>query len=69
MRLGVLDQSPIGHGETAHDAIEHSLTLATACDQLGYHRFWAAEHHSSDTLAGCAPELMVPWIAAATHRL
>lgn len=69
MRIGILDQSPIGPGETARDAIAHSLALATSCDQLGYHRFWAAEHHSSDALAGCAPELMIPRIAAATSRL
>ena len=26
--LGVLDQSPIGHGESAADAIAHSMALA-----------------------------------------
>ena len=69
IKLGVLDQSPIGRGETASDAIRHSTMLAKRCEELGYHRYWVAEHHASDTLASSSPEILVTHLAAATRRM
>jgi luciferase family oxidoreductase group 1 len=43
--------------------------LAKRADQLGYHRFWVAEHHSSPLLAGSAPEILVANILARTSRI
>src|SRR5687767_12690235 len=45
--LSVLDQSPIRSGGTPAQAIRETLELAEACDRLGYHRYWLAEHHGS----------------------
>jgi luciferase family oxidoreductase group 1 len=69
IRLSVLDQSPIRSGGTAHQAIAETLALAQAAERLGYHRYWLAEHHSSEGLAGTAPEILVARIAAATERM
>jgi len=64
MKLSVLDQSPIKAGGTAADAIRETVELARLCDSLGYHRYWVAEHHASDGLAGTAPEILIARIAA-----
>ncbi len=69
MRLSVLDQSPIGAGRTPADAVAETLDLARLCDSLGYHRYWLAEHHSSDGLAGAAPEILIARVAAETRHL
>ena len=69
IRLGVLDQSPIGPGETAADAIAHSAALAERCEQLGYHRYWVAEHHASDSLASSSPEILITRLAERTQRM
>ena len=69
IKLGVLDQSPIGRGETATDAIRHSTMLAKRCEELGYHRYWVAEHHASDTLASSSPEILITHLAAETRRM
>lgn len=69
LRLSVLDQSPIPSGSDAADAFANTIDLARHCDQLGYHRFWVAEHHNSDGLAGSAPELLIGQIAATTERI
>lgn len=69
MRLSVLDQSPIRAGATPADAIRESIALAQACDRLGYHRYWLAEHHASGGLAGAAPEILIGHIAGATEHL
>lgn len=67
--LGVLDQSPIRRGATTADAIRESLELARACDRWGYHRYWVAEHHASNGLAGSAPEILITRIAAETKDM
>jgi luciferase family oxidoreductase group 1 len=69
MRISVLDQSPIPRGTTAAEALAATVRLAQACEALGYHRYWLAEHHSSEGLAGSAPEVLIARVAAATSRI
>ena len=66
MRLSVLDQSPIRKGGTPIDAVRESIELAKHCERLGYHRYWVAEHHSSQGLADASPEILIARIAAET---
>lgn len=68
-RLSVLDQSPIRAGATPAQAIAESIELAKACERWGYHRYWVAEHHSSEGLAGAAPEILATRLAAATSTM
>jgi luciferase family oxidoreductase group 1 len=68
-RLSVLDQSPIPEGSTGADALHNTLDLARLADQLGYVRYWVAEHHGTPGLASAAPEVLIGPIAAATERI
>lgn len=67
--LSVLDQSPIRSGGTAADAIHETLELAQAAERLGYHRYWLAEHHSTPSLAGSTPEVLIGQVAVRTSRI
>jgi luciferase family oxidoreductase group 1 len=67
--LSVLDQSPIRQGGTPAQAIAETIELAKVTERLGYHRYWVAEHHSSEGLAGAAPEILVTRLAAATSTM
>ncbi|MEQ8483636.1 MAG: LLM class flavin-dependent oxidoreductase [Pseudomonadales bacterium] len=67
--LSVLDQSPIPSGATAAQALADSTRLAQITEALGYRRYWVAEHHGSESFAGCAPEILIAHIAAATQRI
>mgnify|MGYP001825648225 CR=1 FL=1 len=69
MRLSVLDQSPVPAGTTPAEALANSVDLARHADRLGYHRYWVAEHHNMEGLAGSSPEIMVGAVAAATERI
>jgi luciferase family oxidoreductase group 1 len=69
LRLGVLDQSPISEGSTGADALRNTLDLARLADELGYHRYWVAEHHGGTMLAGPSPEVLIGPIAQTTSRL
>jgi luciferase family oxidoreductase group 1 len=67
--LSVLDQSPIAEGSSGAEALRNTIDLARLCDELGYHRYWVAEHHGGPMLAGPSPEALVGPIAAATLRI
>jgi luciferase family oxidoreductase group 1 len=69
MLLSVLDQSPIRKDGTAADAIGETIALARACDRLGYHRYWLAEHHNSNSFAGSCPEILIGRVAQETQRI
>jgi luciferase family oxidoreductase group 1 len=67
--LSVLDQSPVPEGSTGGDALRNTLDLARLADELGYHRYWLAEHHNGPLLAGPSPEVLIGPVAMATSRL
>ncbi len=69
MRLSVLDQSPIRKDGSAADAVAETLALARACEALGYHRYWLAEHHNTGSFAGSAPEVLIARVAAETKSI
>ncbi len=69
MRLSVLDQSPIRKDGTAAQALTETIALAKACEALGYHRYWVAEHHNTGSFAGSCPEILVARLAAETRTI
>jgi len=68
-RLGVLDQSVAIAGRPQAESIRETIELARYVEGLGYNRFWVAEHHNHDTIAGSAPEIVMSAIAATTTRI
>jgi alkanesulfonate monooxygenase SsuD/methylene tetrahydromethanopterin reductase-like flavin-dependent oxidoreductase (luciferase family) len=69
LRLSVLDQSPIPEGSTGPDALRNTIDLARLADELGYTRYWVAEHHGGAMLSGPSPEALIGPIASATERI
>ncbi|KHE67195.1 LLM class flavin-dependent oxidoreductase [Halobacillus sp. BBL2006] len=69
MKLGVLDQSPVSKGQTAGEALQQSIELAQYTEELGYSRYWVAEHHNTNGLASTSPEILIGQILASTNRI
>src|SRR4051794_35397224 len=69
LRLSILDQSPVSEGSSHSQALRNTLDLARLADELGYHRYWLAEHHGGPMLAGPSPEALIGPVAAATSRI
>lgn len=69
MKISVLDQSPVRAGISPDVSIRESIALAQHCEALGYARYWVSEHHSSDAVAGSAPEILMAAIAATTSTI
>ncbi len=69
VRLGILDQSPVISGHSPAQAIAETISLARLAEELGYHRYWLAEHHAIAALADPCPEILLGRVAAATSRM
>ncbi|MDO6683716.1 MULTISPECIES: MsnO8 family LLM class oxidoreductase [unclassified Oceanobacter] len=69
IKLSVVDQSPVHGSHSLRAAPGLTLELARLCDELGYHRYWVAEHHDSMHFANPCPEILVATIAAQTQRI
>ncbi|MEU8346255.1 luciferase family oxidoreductase, group 1 [Actinomadura meyerae] len=67
--LSVLDTSSVWQGASTAQALRDSLELAVAVDQLGYTRYWVAEHHNTANVASSAPAVLIGRLAAATATL
>ena len=69
MKISAVDQSPIFSNTNADQAIRETKDLAKYCDSLGLNRFWLAEHHGSNSFAGCSPEILIPSLASQTESI
>lgn len=67
--LAILDLAPITSGGDAPTALRNTLDLARLADDLGYHRFWVAEHHTTPGVASAAPAVLIEAIANVTSRI
>lgn len=67
--FSVLDLAPITQDHTAADSFRNSLQLAQAAEQLGYNRYWLAEHHNMDSVASSATSILIGYIAGGTKTI
>ena len=69
LAFSVLDLVGMRAGESAGSAIARSVNLAQHVEQLGYTRYWLAEHHSISGLACSATPVLIGHVAAATKTI
>ncbi len=69
LTLNALCQSPVSEGMDPGQAIHNTVDLAKRLDACGYHRLWLAEHHSDQSLASSAPEVLMSHVATVTKRI
>lgn len=67
--LSVLDLVPVREGGTVAEALAASVELAQAAERLGFTRFWIAEHHAMEGVAGGATSVVLARIGAATSTI
>lgn len=68
-RFSVLDLVPVREGGTLAEAFAATTALARAAEDLGCDRFWVAEHHAMDGIAGGATSVVLAHIGNATSRI
>ena len=67
--LSVLDLSPVPEGSDAGQALRNSAALARHVEQLGYNRYWMAEHHNMPGIASAATAVALAHVAHGTTRI
>lgn len=67
--FSILDLAPVPSGSTISDSFANSKALAQQADDLGYQRYWLAEHHNMPGIASAATSLLISHLAAATSRI
>jgi alkanesulfonate monooxygenase SsuD/methylene tetrahydromethanopterin reductase-like flavin-dependent oxidoreductase (luciferase family) len=67
--LSVLDLVPIASGSNPAEAVGRSIDLVRHAEELGYRRYWFAEHHLNPGVAGTSPVVLIGLAAAASSRL
>jgi luciferase family oxidoreductase group 1 len=67
--FSLLDLVPVREGGTIAEAFDAATELAKAADALGCKRFWVAEHHAMDGIAGGATSVVLAHIGNATSQI
>jgi luciferase family oxidoreductase group 1 len=69
VKLSILDLAHVPLGSDVGQALRNTLDLARRVDDLGYERFWLAEHHNMPGIASAATSVVIGQVAAATQRI
>lgn len=67
--VSVLDLATIIQGDVPADSFHKSLAVANRVEQLGYKRYWFAEHHNMENIASSATSVLIGYIAANTSSI
>ncbi|MFD5226306.1 LLM class flavin-dependent oxidoreductase [Microbacterium sp. NPDC058342] len=67
--LSVLDLVPVRTTQTSSQAVASSMALARRADELGFRRYWFAEHHNMPSVASTSPPVLIAAAASVTTRI
>ena len=69
IELSVLDLVPVRDGGTVAEALVETASLARCAEKAGYKRFWVAEHHAMEGVAGGATSVVLAHVGHATSTI
>ena len=67
--LSILDLAIVKQGGTAQTAIEETVRFAQHAEELGFERFWMAEHHNMEHIASAATSVLIGHVAGHTKSI
>ena len=65
----ILELAVVGQDIPHNKVFENSVELAKTAENLGYKRFWLAEHHNMVSIASSATTVLMSHIAGKTERI
>jgi len=69
LTYSVLDLATVVEGRSIADTYRLSLQNARQAEQLGYTRYWFAEHHNMISVASSATSLLIGYVAGNTQSI
>jgi len=67
--ISILELAIITQGSTTALTLQKTKELAQKADELGYNRFWLAEHHNMAHVASSATVVLIGYIAGQTKNI
>ncbi|HEV7122743.1 MAG TPA: LLM class flavin-dependent oxidoreductase [Rhodanobacter sp.] len=67
--FSILDLAPVTAGSDTSQAFRNMLDLAQLGEQLGYRRYWLAEHHNMPGIASAATAVLIGHVAGGTSTI
>ena len=69
MKVSILNLVPLRQGESYKAAMERMVNLAKKAEELGYTRYWIAEHHNTHSVASSATQLLIQYALSNTEKI
>lgn len=67
--FSLLDLAPVPEGSDIAQAFSNTFELAQHAENLGYKRYWLAEHHNMRGIASAATSVLIGQVAARTKTI
>ncbi len=67
--FSLLELASVREGDSVGQTIANSVAYARHAEELGFNRFWLAEHHNMEGISSSATSVLIGHIAGATRTL
>ncbi|UDF04603.1 LLM class flavin-dependent oxidoreductase [Asticcacaulis sp. AND118] len=67
--FSILDLSQVGEGNSVADAFANTARMARQAEELGYNRYWLAEHHGMPGVASSATAVAIGHVGHHTSKI
>ena len=68
-KYSILELAMVNENTSHETVFKNSVEIAQKAEELGYHRFWLAEHHNMVSIASSATVVLMGHIAARTNSI
>lgn len=65
----ILELATVAKNSSVKETFDRSLDLAQKAEEMGYSRFWLAEHHNMVSIASSATSVLIGHIAGGTRKI
>ncbi len=69
VKYSMLELAVVGQDIPIPQVLENSLETAQKAEELGFNRFWLAEHHNMKAIASSATSILIGYIASGTKNI
>jgi luciferase family oxidoreductase group 1 len=69
LSYSILELANVAAGGTIQQTLNDSAAVAQLAEQLGYQRFWLAEHHNAEFIGSSATSVLIGYIAEKTSTI
>ncbi|MGP4713607.1 MULTISPECIES: LLM class flavin-dependent oxidoreductase [unclassified Psychrobacter] len=67
--ISFLDLAPVPTGASTADGIAQTVEIAQTAEDIGFNRYWMAEHHNMPGIASAATSVLLSHIGSQTKRI